>query len=559
MTPGGRERVPAGGSLLGVWRMMMDARGERAPTRFGGQQLSNDVEDVPHASEEFVEPRSLRSCSGFVRANFSLLTLAGCLVGLAVGYGAREAELGEEGVLLLGYAGELFVRSLKAPLAPMIFCSMICCTNLHAHTASRLAPKFAVLCYALSTVLASTTGVLAFVLIRPGSHVRLDASFSEPSAAQSGSAGGGPNAVLDSLLELGREIVPDNMLQAMVQMKLISVITAGVAVGVAIRHTAPLHPDATAPLLAMAKGTFEALLVLISWLVMAAPLGVCSMVAACVAATPDLAAVASGLGVLVLATAAAMAFHLLLSLSLLLYLAAPAQRPLPWAYLRGVLPALSMAFGTASSAATLSTSIEAVVAQGVRREVAAFVLPLGATVNMDGSAIGITLSVLYLANASGQLAAMNALDIANVGLVGALLSVGAAPVPSSGLVTLILCLEATGVAVTPLTAYVLAIDWLTDRMRTAVNVASDAVVCAAVDRLIRRGERGEPAEPARSELPAPSERGDGPGGTARGARADKARGGALGGFQSLPPPPAGMAQPPAAAAEYGDETELVAR
>mmetsp|Transcript_26932 Transcript_26932/g.68188 ORF Transcript_26932/g.68188 Transcript_26932/m.68188 type:complete len:250 (-) Transcript_26932:111-860(-) len=182
-----------------------------------------------------------------------------------------------------------------------------------------------------------------------------------------------------------------------------------------------------------------------------------------------------------------MLFHVCLSLALLLWLCTPRRNP--YAYLRGLSKAASMAFGTASSAATLSTTIECAVAQGVRRDVAAFVLPLGATINMDGSAIGICISVLYLANASGQLAAMNAFDMCNVGLVSALLSVGAAPVPSSGLITLLLVMDGSGVRMTPLTAYVLAIDWFTDRMRTTVNVLGDAVVCAAVDGLVERSER----------------------------------------------------------------------
>lgn len=548
------------GPMLRLWRAMVRDNGD--PPRFSsGQQLSNDVEvsadalepqlcaeGVTSTIQELAEPRAPRTCAGCVSANFSMLTMLGCLVGLAVGYGARAAEMGEEGILLLGYVGELFVRSLKAPLSPMIFCSMICCTNLHAHTSSTRAPKLAIFFYAMSTVLASTAGIMAFLLLRPGSHAHLDASLSELSAEEAASEG--PNAILDSLLELGREIVPDNMLKAMVEMKLLSVISAGVAVGVAIRHTAPIHPEATAPLLAMSKGVFEALLVLVGWLVMAAPIGVMSMVAACVAATPDLASVASGLGMFLLASLAGMLFHVLASLSLMLWLAAPATWPHPWRYLLGISPAASMAFGTASSAATLATTMECVAGQGVRRDVAAFVLPLGATVNMDGSAIGITVSVLYLANASGQLAAMNALDIANVGLISALLSVGAAPVPSSGLITLILCMDATGVRVTPLTAYVLAIDWLTDRMRTAVNVLSDAFVCAAVDRVIRRRE--PPTRPVEAAPPdAPLDAGTSGTRAARGGEPVAGAPGVAPAFRPLP------ALPTAAAAFGG--TELAER
>ncbi|KAG8469442.1 hypothetical protein KFE25_005897 [Diacronema lutheri] len=413
----------------------------------------------------------------------------GALVGLAF----RRSEPSHETLGVLGYAGELFVRSLKAPLAPMIFCSMITCTNASTHASSAvatLAPRYAVALYAASTALAAAIGVLAFELLRPGSGA------APPAGALGAEADGGaplqPSGehearILHSLLALGRSIVPDNLPYALCEMKLLSVITAALAVGLAIRATRAAHPDAIAPVLALSKGVFEAALALISCLVLFAPLGVCSMVAACVAATPDLAAVASGLAMFVVTTVVAMLCHVFGSLSLLALLSAPRRNP--WRYVRGLARVASMAFGTASSAATLSTTLECVVAQGVRRETAAFVLPLGATINMDGGAIGLVVSVLYLANASGQLGAMNALDVANVALVSALLSVGAAPVPSAGMVTLIMAMDGTGVRITSLTASVLALDWFTERLRTVVNVLSDAIVCLSVDALAVRAQQ----------------------------------------------------------------------
>lgn len=417
-----------------------------------------------------------------VRRHFSALTATGGLAGLFIGVALRGSPA--ETLELVGYAGELFVRSLKAPLAPMIFASMVCCTNMRAHASPSdavVAPKLAAALYGLTTALAATAGVLAFQLFRPGSGA-------EPLSPPAAGANGAPHEprVLRSMLALGRTIVPENVPAALSEMRLLSVITSAIAIGLALRHTAKAHPDATAPVLALCRATFEASLVLISWLVLLAPVGVCSMVARCVASTPDLAAVSSGLGLMVLTTCAAMLVHVLGSLSLLALLCAP--RVNPWRYVGGLARSASMAFGTASSAATLATTLECVVAQGVRRETAAFVLPLGATVNMDGGALGLVVSVLYLANASGQLAAMSALDVANVGLVCALLSIGAAPVPSAGMVTLILAMDGAGVRITSLTASVLAIDWFTERLRTVVNVLSDATVCLCVDALsARRG------------------------------------------------------------------------
>jgi Na+/H+-dicarboxylate symporter len=481
------------------------------PPSLRPQQLSNEREGLEAGLEAEEPSAAKRTFITLVRDNFSLLTVSGCLVGALIGYGARVGGLDDAGIELLGFVGELFVRSLKATLSPMIFCSMICCTNLHAHATSSAVPKWSLVFYSLSTFLAAVAGVAAFELLHPGSEASSSLDGGEPVQHGGGAAAEGQGQqqharLIDTFLELGRAIVPDNLLRALVEMQLLSIITAGVAIGLAIRHTSAMHPDATAPMLAIAKGTFEALLSLISALVLGAPLGVCSMVASCVAATPDLAAVASGLSMMVLTSAVGMLFHVCVSLALLLLVSAPRRNP--WRYLRGMAPAATMAFGTASSAATLTTTMDAVVAQGVRREIASFVLPLGATVNMDGAAIGMTVSVLYLAHVGGELAAMNALDVANVGLVCALLSVGAAPVPSSGLVTLLLCLEASGVRIGGHAAYVLAIDWLTDRMRTSVNVLGDAMVCACVDARVPGAGGGGSAgglEPA-VEVIAPSGR-----------------------------------------------------
>jgi Na+/H+-dicarboxylate symporter len=357
---------------IGVWRRMMRHTAPPFSAKQLGAELEADEErdDAPAAAA--AAPRTF---SGWVSDWFSVLTIAGCVAGGLLGLGARGAGLSADELKVLGYAGELFVRSLKATLSPMIFASMICCMNIHAGGRDSAAtPRLAVLFYGLTTLLASTTGVLAFLLVRPGGG--LVASDAPPRLDDGGALERASGArVIDTLLELGRDLVPNNMLKALVEMELLSVITSGIALGVAIRHTAAIHPDATAPMLALAKGTFEALLMLIGWLVLLAPLGVASMVASCVASTPDLAAVAGSLGLLVACTVGASVAHVVGSLSLVLAAAAPRRNP--WRFLRGVLPAASMAFGTASSAATLSTTMESVVAQGVRREVANFVLPLG--------------------------------------------------------------------------------------------------------------------------------------------------------------------------------------
>ena len=153
----------------------------------------------------------------------------------------------------------------------------------------------------------------------------------------------------------------------------------------------------------------------------------------------------------------------------------------PWDYAKAISPALLTAFSTASSNGTLPLTMSAVEERaGVSRRVGAFVLPLGATINMDGTALYEAVAVLFIAQASSNFEL--ALDQQLIVAVTALLaSVGAAGIPHAGLVMMAIVLQAVGL---PLEAQgvILAVDRVLDMCRTSVNVWSDACGCAVVDR-----------------------------------------------------------------------------
>jgi Na+/H+-dicarboxylate symporter len=130
-----------------------------------------------------------------------------------------------------------------------------------------------------------------------------------------------------------------------------------------------------------------------------------------------------------------------------------------------------MAFATSSSAATLPVTITAVEARGVHQEISRFMLPLGATVNMDGTAIYFPCAVIFLANFQGL--SLNIGEQFAVALVGAFVSIGSAPIPNAGLVYLIMIMTAVDIPVTESISFVLAIDWLMGRMQTMCNISGD--------------------------------------------------------------------------------------
>jgi len=181
----------------------------------------------------------------------------------------------------------------------------------------------------------------------------------------------------------------------------------------------------------------------------------------------------------------AQAVHALCTYSLIYALLC---RRSPRRYFCGLARPMTTAFGTASSAATLATTIQACLQLGVSESVARFVLPIGATLNMDGSALERPITVLWIAHVSGV-----PLDGARqllVAVTSALLSIGASPIPSAGVSTLIVMIEQAGVPLTPpvllATSACLAVEWLFDRVRTTVNVTGDAVGAAVVDAIIER-------------------------------------------------------------------------
>ena len=144
-----------------------------------------------------------------------------------------------------------------------------------------------------------------------------------------------------------------------------------------------------------------------------------------------------------------------------------------------MLRALVTAFGTASSTATLPLTIESAIEAGVKKRVAKFVLPLGATVNMDGTALYEAVAVMFIAQAYAQ--SMSLYDQTLIFITATLAAIGAAGIPQAGLVTMALVLTAVNLPLEGV-GLILAVDWFLDRIRTTVNVWGDSVGAAVVER-----------------------------------------------------------------------------
>ena len=223
-----------------------------------------------------------------------------------------------------------------------------------------------------------------------------------------------------------------------------------------------------------------AIIKIVEIILVVAPVGVFSLIAGTITSVAgdspsDVAQLLGALGLYCLCVLAGLAIHAFLTYPILLRTLTPLS---PFRFLRGVVPAQLVAFSTSSSAATLPVSMETAEHNlGVSEEVTSFVLPLGATINMDGTAVYMSVAAVFIAQTLGI-----PLDLAaqtTIVFTALLASIGTAAVPSAGIVMLVIVLEAIGVPVAGI-ALIFGVDRILDMCRTMTNVTGDLTVAAAV-------------------------------------------------------------------------------
>jgi len=354
--------------------------------------------------------------------------------------------------------GSIFVASLKLMVVPLVFVSLVCGASSVGAGArmGRIAGKTLAL-YLATTGVAVSLALLFANLIDPGVGVGLGgaAGFDPPPAPS-------PKEVLVS-------IFPSNPVQAMAEGNMLQIIVFALLMGVALSRTGPAGERAGD----LFRSLDAVIMTLVTLLMHLAPYGVFCLLA-------KLFAELGFAGILELAKYFAtvllvLAVHGVAVYSLLLWLLGRLD---PRTFFRNVRPALLFAFSTASSNATLPVTLNVAERRlGVDNRVASFAVPLGATINMDGTAIMQGVATVFIAQAYG-------IDITMGGylaviLTATLASIGTAGVPGVGLVTLAMVLEQAGLPVEGI-ALIIGIDRLLDMVRTAVNVCGDLVVSAVV-------------------------------------------------------------------------------
>lgn len=362
--------------------------------------------------------------------------------------------------------GDLFLRMLKMVAVPLIVTSLLT-GILNLGTGGGVGRMFRrTLLYYLSTsALAIMTGLLVVNIVRPGLGVDGFASADEaPHAASLSSV----------LFDQVEALIPANLFGAFVEPNFLSIIAFTVAFGLFTLRVGGVVAER------ISRAADAALAVMMSMttaIIALAPLGVFFLIAS-VTATQG-SEVFKALAYYVIAVAIALAIHALITLPIILKVFA---RRRPTEFAKSMSPALLTAFSSASSNGTLPLTLNNVEQRaGISNKTGSFVLPLGATINMDGTALYEVVAVMFIA----QLHFGVNLPIGQqiiVALTALLASVGAAGIPHAGLVMMAIILQAVGLPA-ELQGVILAVDRVLDMGRTAVNVWSDSCGCAVIDAM----------------------------------------------------------------------------
>ncbi|TYZ57093.1 hypothetical protein PybrP1_010862 [[Pythium] brassicae (nom. inval.)] len=455
--------------------------------------------------------------------------LLGAVVGILIGYAIQTGEPSEELVTWVGTPGRLFIRAIKSIVTPVVLCSLVVgmADMLAVGKASTIGVR-TVLLYLFTTVVASCEGLLFVAIFRPhfGNKARpvaesvaelafqcdqpgyfltessngtlacaFDAEFNAtalfPAASKftvkdvngyfaTTSAAGEKRTLSKALQDQLDALVPSNITLAFSEATLLSIITFAIAFGIAI---------SLLPRDAKVVGTFfrelnMVFMTMIAWVIKCTPVAIISLLASSIATQDDMSVLVHGVGLYVLCDLLVFFVHVYIFYPVLLRVFVKIN---PFRWLFQMARAQVFAFGSSSSMATLPVVMECVEAtKEVTQTLSRFVLSLGATIGMDGAALGYPVAIVFMAEAEGLGHLIGGVEYFLIVLVSTIGAIGAGPVPSYGsVVTITIWTSVFPDMSLPSTyGFILATDWFIDRFQTAVNVTCDTIVCRIVAQLV---------------------------------------------------------------------------
>ncbi|XP_033916994.1 neutral amino acid transporter A [Melopsittacus undulatus] len=453
----------------------------------------------------------LRGCRGFLRRNaLVLLTVSGVAAGVALGTAVRGADLSPAQVAYLAFPGELLLRMLRMVILPLVVCSLVSgAASLDTRSLGRLG-GIAVAYFLGTTLLASGLAVALGFIIRPGAGAT---GLNAPSLT-----GAVPTSkeTVDSFLDLIRNLFPANLVAAAFQtyatdyrmlsrnttsgnvtwekvpvgtevegMNILGLVLFALVLGVALKKLGQEGED----LIRFFNSFNEATMVVVSWIMWYVPIGIMFLIGSKIVEMEDIVVLVTSLGKYIFASILGHVIHGGIILPLI-YFASTRQNP--YRFLLGLITPFATAFATCSSSATLPSMIKCIEENnGVDKRISRFILPIGATVNMDGAAIFQCMATVFIAQLNNV--DLNAGQIFTILVTATASSVGAAGIPAGGVLTIAIILEAIGLPTNDL-SLILAVDWIVDRTTTVVNVEGDALGAGILNYLNEKEKKDKEQE-----------------------------------------------------------------
>ncbi|XP_076775738.1 excitatory amino acid transporter 4 isoform X2 [Arvicanthis niloticus] len=472
----------------------------------------------------------------FLRRNaFILLTVSAVIIGVSLAFALRPYQLSYRQIKYFSFPGELLMRMLQMLVLPLIVSSLVTgMASLDNKATGRMGMRAAVY-YMVTTVIAVFIGILMVTIIHPGKG-------SKEGLHREGRIETVPTA--DAFMDLVRNMFPPNLVEAcfkqfktqystrMVTRTIVrtdngSELGASVsplvenetsilenvtrAFGtlqevISFEETVPVPGSANGinalglVVFSVAFGLViggmkhkgrvlrdffdslnEAIMRLVGIIIWYAPVGILFLIAGKILEMEDMAVLGGQLGMYTLTVIVGLFLHAGGVLPLIYFLVTHRN---PFPFIGGVLQALITAMGTSSSSATLPITFRCLEeGLGVDRRITRFVLPVGATVNMDGTALYEALAAIFIAQVNNY--ELNLGQITTISITATAASVGAAGIPQAGLVTMVIVLTSVGLPTEDITL-IIAVDWFLDRLRTMTNVLGDSIGAAVIEHLSQR-------------------------------------------------------------------------
>ena len=408
--------------------------------------------------------------------------IIGLILGLLFGIMAASQGWGKFTSDWIAPFGKIFINLLKLIAVPLVLSSLITgvASLSDLKKLSRIGGK-TITIYIATTAIAVTIGLITVNLLEPGETVPDDMKIKLQNTYQSAASGKleAAEEVKDrSIRQPIVDMVPSNFFSsASNNRNMLQVVFVAIIIGIALIQ---IPKEKSRPVLEFMEGINDLVIKLVDNIMLMAPIGVFALIADTITSVAgndinNVIELLSALGFYMLAVIFGLIIQMLITYSTVLKLFSKMSLK---KFYQGIAPAQLLAFSTSSSGATLPVTMERCEEElGVSEEVSSFVLPLGATINMDGTALYQAVAAVFIAQTLGMDLTLGAQ--LTIVLTAVLASIGTAAVPGAGIIMLVIILEAIGVPSAGI-ALILGVDRILDMMRTVTNVTGDASVAVAV-------------------------------------------------------------------------------